>query len=238
MGQRQMRFTMPDEVACGSVDESVLILLKHCQEMKRQETRLRLISLLLLLGCAGLFIFTQLQRNSGSSGQQSSVGQSPVESRTEYLTADPQRNTERLRIDLTSPGDPDRNSSNTIEWSVVLCSDDSNYDEKERAIVIPEEGTYLVYIRMAFRCYNREHGSEKLHIKLNVQNKVYDNPECSRNNVRLLTNAVDSVQCGPGLFRTLSMIQLYSLMKGDHLSVSLEEGYGLVTQSSFGAIFT
>lgn len=60
--------------ACGdavigvSPNEPVLILIKHCRDMKQQETRLRLITLLLLLGCTALFCFTIIyeQRQQGN----------------------------------------------------------------------------------------------------------------------------------------------------------------------------
>ncbi len=53
MGQKLAVQTLPNEEACrDSVtnmgpDESVLILIKHCRDMKQQETRLRLVTLLL-----------------------------------------------------------------------------------------------------------------------------------------------------------------------------------------------
>lgn len=47
----------PVEVRGHREEESLLILINHCREMKQQEARLRLITLLLLLGCAAAFIF-------------------------------------------------------------------------------------------------------------------------------------------------------------------------------------
>lgn len=75
-----MAHTQPAETACrDSVmnmgpDEPVLILIKHCRDMKQQETRLRLVTLLLLLSCTALFIFItgaglRQHKNSGSSEQ-------------------------------------------------------------------------------------------------------------------------------------------------------------------------
>ena len=80
MGQNLTGHTLPAEAACGNAmmdmghDESLLILIKHCRDMKQQETRLRLVTLLLVLSCTTLFIFTisadlRQPENSGSSGQ-------------------------------------------------------------------------------------------------------------------------------------------------------------------------
>lgn len=80
MGQRLLKKTQPAEAASGDSvigigpDESVLILIKHCSDMKQQEMRLRLITLLLLLSCMALILFTgrvdlRRQENSTSVGR-------------------------------------------------------------------------------------------------------------------------------------------------------------------------
>lgn len=80
MGQRLLKNTQPAETASGDSvigigpDESVLILIKHCSDMKQQEMRLRLITLFLLLSCMALILFTsrvdlRQQENSTSVGR-------------------------------------------------------------------------------------------------------------------------------------------------------------------------
>lgn len=80
MGQNVTGHGLPAEAAFGDMvvdmgqNESVLILMKHCRDMKRQESCLRLITLLLLLGCATLFFFvicadSRQHGNSGPTGQ-------------------------------------------------------------------------------------------------------------------------------------------------------------------------
>lgn len=73
-----MEHTLPVESACGDavmgtgLDKSTLILIKHCRDMKQQETSLRLITLLLVLSCTVLFSFTfsvVLKQNTGPAGQ-------------------------------------------------------------------------------------------------------------------------------------------------------------------------
>lgn len=79
MGQRMMGHSA--KAACGDSmvnmgsDESVLILIQHCQDMKQQETRLRLITFLLLLSCMALVLFMTganlwQHKNSGSRQQE------------------------------------------------------------------------------------------------------------------------------------------------------------------------
>lgn len=64
MGQKVLGFTTAVGPTCGdammgvSRDEPALILIDHCRDMKKQEARLRLVTLLLLLGCAALFVYS------------------------------------------------------------------------------------------------------------------------------------------------------------------------------------
>ncbi|XP_074546938.1 uncharacterized protein LOC141805673 [Halichoeres trimaculatus] len=238
MGQKQMRFTLPDEAACGSVDmsrdEAVLILLQHCQDMKRQETRLRLVSLLLLLSCVALFVFSQFQRTSGASGQTDQQTSAATPSRAysqqdrECPAADPPTDTQNLRIYLTSNYKPNRIPP--LTWN-VLFDENSNYNTNTQAIVIPKDGTYLFYLRLTFRCLGQETGFGLLNVLLTKWNPAHPREED-------LARALDSVQCRNGVYRTMSVIQLYDLIKGDQVSVSLKNGSELITHSSFGAFLT
>lgn len=75
--QNLMERTLPVESACGhavmetGLDKSTLILIKHCRDMKQQETCLRLITLLLVLSSTVLFYFASsviLKQNTGPGG--------------------------------------------------------------------------------------------------------------------------------------------------------------------------
>lgn len=90
MVPRLIRDTRPAGSAAGDSvidmreDESALILIKHCNDMKQQEARLRLITLLLLLVNMALLLFTNRlspwhQGNFASAGRGvSSKNRSPV----------------------------------------------------------------------------------------------------------------------------------------------------------------
>lgn len=79
MGKKLTGEARPAKAACGDAvievipDESVLILIKHCRDMKQQETRLRLATLLLLLSCMALILFNTVdlrrERDSAPSEQ-------------------------------------------------------------------------------------------------------------------------------------------------------------------------
>ncbi|XP_034566019.1 uncharacterized protein LOC117831433 [Notolabrus celidotus] len=243
MGQKQMRYSLPDEAACGvdmNREEAVLILLQHCRDMKRQETRLRLFTLLLLLllSCGALFVLAHIYRNSGPSGQRSEkqvLEKQVLEKQVlekQVLgcpTAVPEREVQSLHVDLISQYEEHKVISTDMKWIVKFGN---NYDPERRAIVIPEDGRYLFYLRVTFRCLNNS-GIEfrNLHLELKKWNERHSLK-------KPLMSATDSVQCRKEMFRTLSVVQQFELIKDDHVSVFIGEGYDMIKESSFGALLT
>ncbi|XP_031143173.1 tumor necrosis factor ligand superfamily member 15 [Sander lucioperca] len=236
MGEKLFGQTLPTEAVCGDAiidmgqDKSVLILIQHCRDMKQQETRLRLITLLLLLSCTALFIFTICanlwqRENSGSSRKECAVEPSPAYSKQERFcpTANPQTNTQKLHIDLTSLG------ANTTDAQYVKWHDNfGDQDNKEKsAIVIPEDGFYFVYVRIALSC--NEGDFNRLYLELHNWNENYPLN-------RPVMKALDG--CTSEGEKSVFVGQLFELSKGDNLSVWIGEGYELISTSSFGAYLT
>ncbi|XP_038590354.1 uncharacterized protein LOC119914897 [Micropterus salmoides] len=242
MGQRLMGHILPAEVACSDAiiemgsEKSALILIKHCQDMKQQEMRLRLITLLLVLLCTALYIFaicTDLRQHekSGSTGQGSAVAQSPAYSKQETVcpaaTDNPQRNPQRMRIHLRSVAANNSTDRVNIEWKVVFGE---KYIAEKRAIVIPETSIYFVYVRIALSCQEKDKTASftGFHVVLNKWNEGY-------NKTVAMTQASDGIACTSQAFRNVFVGRLFELLEGDLVSVWIEEGYKLITKASFGA---
>ncbi|XP_078127416.1 uncharacterized protein LOC144531252 [Sander vitreus] len=232
MGEKLFRQTLPTEAVCGDAiidmgqDKSVLILIQHCRDMKQQETRLRLVTLLLLLSCTALFIFTICANlwqhgNSGSSGQECAVEPSPAYSKQESPTANPQTNTQKLHIDLTSLGAANKTDGLYMKWHVNF----GDQDNKEKsAIVIPEDGFYFVYVSIALSC--NEGDFNRFYVELRNWNEAYPS-------TRPVMKTWDG--CTSEGAKSVFLGQLFELSKGDNLSVWIGEGYELISTSSFGA---
>ncbi|XP_068561577.1 uncharacterized protein [Cebidichthys violaceus] len=209
-------------------DKSVLILLKHCKEMKQQEMHLRLITLLLLLGCSTLFIFTICadlrQREDSASSEQRSPDYSKQD---RVCPTDTQTNSKRLRIDLRSESANNKTDPQYLRWNVVFGE---KYNKERRAIVIPENGFYFVYVRTALNCHGADRASnfEKFSFALHKWNEGYNM------NVTLM-DAWDGITCSPDGSKSAFVGQLFELLKGDHVSVWIKQGYKLITNSAFGA---
>nr|XP_046232013.1 uncharacterized protein LOC124052126 [Scatophagus argus] len=236
--------TLPAETALGESmvnmgsDESVLILIKHCQDMKQQETRLRLITLLLLLSCTALVLIficgTNLRshENSASSGRQ--LEPSPAYSlQKRVCPADPPNplaNFQRLHIHLRSLYTNETTDGLYIKWNAMFGE---KYDQERRAIVIPEGGFYFVYVRFALRCHEQDRtvNTKRFIVELHKWNKGYQKTV-------ILMDAWDGVSCTSEGSRTMFVGQLFDLLEGDHVSVWISEGYKLITRSSFGAYRT
>ncbi|XP_008303424.1 uncharacterized protein LOC103375017 [Stegastes partitus] len=234
MGQKLMGHTgaaCVDALTEMSPDESVLILLKHCRDMKQQETRLRLITLFLLLGCAALFIFMifcgnlQQHENSGSSGQTSTSEHSATYSK--QVAGCPTDNVpnESLRglNDLRSVFEKNVTNKTYMKWQPVLGG---NYIEKERAIEIRVTGIYFVYTSFALGCHDEPEGFRTFSLQLRRLPLGYSD-------IQNLTDVWDGVKCPEG-FRTVSVGRLFDLLQGDQVKVWVREGYKLITSSSFG----
>ncbi|XP_041816799.1 uncharacterized protein LOC121623551 [Chelmon rostratus] len=239
MGQNRMASTLPAEAACGNSvtdmgpDESVLILIKHCRDMKQQETRLRLITLLLLLTCMALFIFNtgvglRQRESTGASGQESAAEQSLDYAKEEKVcaTGTPPTNLKQ-HINLRSVATDNKGDGVYIKWDVMLGE---RYDPEKRAIVILETGVYFVYLRIALNCLggDRDGNFKRFYVQLHTWNKGY-------NKTVTLTEAWDSIACTPQGSRSFFVGQLFELLKDDHVSVWIGVGYEHITKSSFGA---
>lgn len=117
-----------------------------------------------------------------------------------------------------------------IKWKVEFGE---NYDEKKRAVEITQAGFYFIYLRLDLRCPgNNENAFLKFFVELQKWNEGY-------NKTVPLVEATDGVTCTKAdISRTVFVGELFDLLKGDHVSVRVNKGYGLITKSSFGAYLT
>ncbi|KAF7218118.1 putative LOC107395108-like protein [Nothobranchius furzeri] len=201
-------------------EESALILIRHCQDMKRQEARLRLISLLLMLSCAAFFFYTN---TSGSQERSPEPGkafwqQSPCPSENGGIQPP-------LRIFL-------RANLTTVENDSVLSWESSNsiksYDKETDSIVIPGKGFYFVYIRFTLVCDDRSSfASQAFAVQLQLLSRGYPHKQP-------LLEAKDRWDCSDFGFHNVFVGELFELEKEDLLSVFLIKGSHMVTASQFG----
>lgn len=102
-------------------------------------------------------------------------------------------------------------------------------------IVIPRNGFYFVYVRTTLRCHNQNDAAvyELFKLELHNWNKGY-------NQTIELAEAWDAVDCAQGsdASRNVFVGQIFDLLEGDHVSVSIKQGAALVTKSFFGAYAT
>ncbi|XP_023253576.1 uncharacterized protein LOC111648055 [Seriola lalandi dorsalis] len=242
MGQKLMGPTLPSEAACGDAmvamgrDESILILIKHCRDMKQQESRLRLITLLLLLSCTTLFVFIKAADlkqcgNSGSIEQRITEEQHPAYSQQERLcpAVNPQNNSQRPHIHLHSMTTDNRTDGQYIKWKSMFGKE---YNEEKQAIVIPQTGVYFIYVTITLLCdeetTTQAEDFNKLLVQLRRWNEGYDK-------IVPIMDAWNGVTCTSKVPRSVFVGQLFDLLAGDHVSVWIEFGYKLVWKSSFGA---
>ncbi|XP_075884676.1 uncharacterized protein LOC142889882 [Nelusetta ayraudi] len=238
---RLIRDTRPAGSAAGDSvidmreDESALILIKHCNDMKQQEARLRLITLLLLLVNMALLLFTNRlhpwhQGNFASAGRGGEVSPSAaLLSQEKVCPADPETSDlpvtfQRWRIHLTHEPPSNESDRQYLRWNAGI-----------EHFVIPQSGFYFVYVRTTLRCHNSVNAAEYALFKLELHswNEGY-------NETQVLAQAWDSVACAQGSDASTNVFvgQIFDLLEGDHVSVFIKHGYNLVTESFFGAYVT
>uniref|UniRef100_A0A3Q3NCP8 THD domain-containing protein n=1 Tax=Mastacembelus armatus TaxID=205130 RepID=A0A3Q3NCP8_9TELE len=117
-----------------------------------------------------------------------------------------------------------------MKWYKVFGD---NYNDKKRAIVIPETGYYFVYATFALSCQDEveDESFKKFYVTLHRWNEGYRQE-------KTIGSAMDGIECSSDRSRSVFMGQLFYLLNGDHVSVWIEEGYKLITKSSFGAYST
>ncbi|KAM4532171.1 uncharacterized protein V3H82_026034 [Fundulus diaphanus] len=210
-------------------EDPLLLLITHCREMKQQEARLRIATLLLLLGCAALVVFNcaDFTHRRAAMAVVSSPApsiQNPLNPAARLSTPSP------LRIDLRSIYELEGPVKKIIQWDPVFGGEGGAYDNVSRAIVIPATGQYFVYMRfMLCPCDPKpDKTPEAFVVMLQSSMKGYDE-------VQNLTYIREDHGCQD---KSVYMGQLFELQKGDQLRVFLEAGYELIRKSSFGAFLT
>lgn len=118
-----------------------------------------------------------------------------------------------------------------ITWDAEFGGE--SYSKTKHAIVIPQNGFYFIYVRIALRCYSSDDAREPrlFSLELHNWNRGYNKTVC-------LTEAWDDVGCSPEGARNVFVGQLFDLLLGDHVSVQIKQGYPLITKSLFGAYVT
>ncbi|XP_062268346.1 uncharacterized protein LOC133974701 [Platichthys flesus] len=229
---------LPAAAPCGDQetgldrDQPVCILIRHCRDMKRQETRLRLLTMLLLLGCSALYIFTLCaelrNREHQSSGDHRAAGPHQERLQTAVSSTEKKRFNIHLRQNHSVPKDTGTDER-YIMWKQII-PEDNQCDQTRKDIVIPKDGVYFIYIRTSLFCRNATGAasSNMFYMQLRFWNENY-------NESRVLTDAREVVSCPPVAFRTVSVQQLFDLSEGDHVSVRIGAGYQLINKADFGA---
>ncbi|KAJ8379566.1 hypothetical protein SKAU_G00003440 [Synaphobranchus kaupii] len=193
-------------------DRSVLILIDHCNEMKRQERHSRIITCFLFLVLGAIFIlYTQthssldskhskneLERRTGAYQQQ--IGTSPIA----HLTA--------LKSNL---GDIKYLDWETTNGDAHLHA----FNFSNNALIAPQDGHYLIYLQITYRMdvnFGCSSGSP-VELKQQVFQRSDRYPEET-----LLLMALDSIDCSKSSRTSVYTSGVFSLKKGDELKVKAE----------------
>ncbi|RVE65381.1 hypothetical protein OJAV_G00116060 [Oryzias javanicus] len=194
-------------------EESVVLLVKQCRDMRRQEMLFRGATLLLL--CFG----TALILNSSSFGFGRFTQPNKIESTAEERIPDAGSDCSgKMHIHLTQETIYRDNITWQLAFNACLTFENSS-------IMIPQSGVYFVYVRFTLTC---EHGSTLFSMKVTRWSESY--PATTK-----LMHAQSDLNCTNNYFQTVYAGELLELSQGDQLKVNITQGYDLINESNFGA---
>uniref|UniRef100_A0A8C7I557 THD domain-containing protein n=1 Tax=Oncorhynchus kisutch TaxID=8019 RepID=A0A8C7I557_ONCKI len=220
-----------DTLISMAQQESVVLLLKHCQEMKRQESRLRLVTLFLVLGLCTLSCGNIVQGQPPGMLAFCVLNIKWIYFQNHdrlYISSDP------LHL-LLPPASSRCNSvpEDYIQWehqeTGLVHMQHFTYDEKKHALVVPQGGRYFVYVGVNFRMPHKDKVSGEIHFLslkvLKFSNRYPD--DCPIMEVK------DSIPDNRRGARTVYTGQVVALEEGDLLRVSInEDNYELIDCSA------
>ncbi|XP_010899432.2 tumor necrosis factor ligand superfamily member 15 [Esox lucius] len=199
---------------------SVIILLKHFQEMKRQENRLRLLMFSLILSFASVFLITHhviKYSIEKATLKPTEFARQQAKDPEQHLMS---QNQSKPSIHLTTPSNCSV-PTEFMKWEAHKGSvhqQGFTYNETSRSVVVPEEGKYFVYVGMNFRNHLKE--SKMIVLKVIKYSLSY------KDWVEVL-EVKDSIPAENR--RTVYTGQVLSLMEGDLLRVWLDnKNYELI----------
>ncbi|KAL0965155.1 hypothetical protein UPYG_G00277490 [Umbra pygmaea] len=221
--------------------ESVIILLKHCEEMKRQESRLRICTFIVVVGFATVYLMQHVIHTSADDARCKPAEMSRPQV-TEYPGTDLKVHYEsKPYVHLTTP------QSCLLDKPMEFLHWENNqgmalmksftYDKSNGSLIVPQAGRYFVYVGMTFR-----KSKEIMHVPIHMMVNKYSDSYRKYVPVMEVSDVISNGTEGNHI-RTVYTGQILELKNKDHLRVWISaETYEVIDCRSekynyFGAFF-
>lgn len=196
-------------------DRSVLILINHCKEMKRQERLSRIVTCFLFLVLSAVFfLYTQTHSSLDCKHSKSDLEHS--------TNAHYQRQIEsRPNAHLTAAQNCPNGDFKYLEWE----SKDGDahlhmFNYSNNALIAHRDGNYSIYLQITYRMIADFPCSSAAPVQLKQQ--VFHGSDRYPEET-LLMMALDTINCSESNWRkSLSVSRMFPLEKGDLLMVKAE----------------
>ncbi|KAJ7988232.1 hypothetical protein DPEC_G00321460 [Dallia pectoralis] len=221
----------PQDAVIPMEQQESVILLKHCKELQRQERRMRLITLSLILSFAAVFsISLNIIRDSIEKATFKSpefLGQQAIADQVQPGTT---QNSIKPSVHLTTPFNKICNASASgyTQWAHrdnfgLIHLHGFTYNEANSSLVVPQDGRYFVYVGINFR--NNLQLTHIVTLKVQIYTEDYKDPE----DVMEVKDSIPAEKEVPVFRRTLYTGQVLVLTKGAFLMVKLDtKSYELI----------
>ncbi|KAG7476786.1 hypothetical protein MATL_G00086520 [Megalops atlanticus] len=193
-------------------NQTVLLLLKHCRETKRQECHARIAMGFLLLASLALLFFVQRSQDNSSS--------------CKHVVPAPENGVHQRQVDVQNEtpvahltGQHNKNPNQYIPWQHEMGKGavrGFTYDTQTHALIIPRKGVYNVYMQFTYRKPSSLNCSQFL-----VLNPSVFKFSSSYPTVENLMVAYDTVGCDEQwVYKSIYSAGTFELEQGDKLMVN------------------
>ncbi|KAK9975015.1 hypothetical protein ABG768_023079 [Culter alburnus] len=198
-------------------EQMMQVLIRHCQTMKRQETRLRLATAALLATFLATLLWLQFQQQTTKDAF------SGAHSKALNTEGPPVRHTVHLE-GLISAGNQfvDCSEEQPIKWDIMNDDNDAQNFKLENQTVLHvfTKGLYLINLRIYYRvAYNQcDPNSELLTLKVNVSQKHSDYEK-----EREVISAQESMICRNYWLQSITLNRVIMLQSETSLRVTINK---------------
>ncbi|XP_061117421.1 tumor necrosis factor ligand superfamily member 15-like isoform X1 [Conger conger] len=195
------------------LDRSVLVLIDHCNEMKRQESISRIVTCFVFVVFSGIFfLFLQTHSSLDCKHNKNDLEHSTSAHYQPEIESRPNAHLTALNCSMQN--------TEYLEWETRKGDAHLHmFNYSNKALIAPQDGNYSIYLQITYRMYEDYHCNPRnlLQLKQEVFHRSDRYPDQT-----VLMMALDSINCSEKTWRkSLYMSRVFSLEKGDQLKVKV-----------------
>ncbi|XP_028830233.1 uncharacterized protein LOC114786855 [Denticeps clupeoides] len=213
-----------EEMTPARSEEALVVITRHCRDMKRQETRLRLATAFLLLSSVTVLLVLHAPSRDRATDQTATVGR----------LASPVLQGKRPGVHLM-PLAQHRNNTKPIQWEPRF-NNGFSLTANNTLLTVPLDGLYYVYFGISYRIpgnYCEQKGVDRIQ---DLHTQVFKFTASYPKDI-VIIKSIDSMTCTILAQRFVYAGQLIQLLKNDKLKMIIHTPHEVVNWFKGGIYF-